>query len=96
MEANSITYARFDIVKLLTTRNVNYLSAPPGTKVSPHGTWQVAGAVGDDLLCVKGSATIRIPASDVLKVVGYDLEPLYKQLGRLSDGEGPEGPSESV
>ena len=91
MESSGIKYARFDQVKLLTTRNVTYLSAPPGSKVSPHGTWQVAGAIDNELLLVKNDVTIRIPVTDVLKVVRYDLESLYAKLGRLSDGEGTEG-----
>ena len=80
---------RFDQVKLLTTRNVSYLSAPPITEVKPGGIWSVAAVVDvDKLLLVKNNVTIRIPAADVLKIADYSLEKITKRLGRLSRGEG--------
>lgn len=79
---------RFDQVKLLTTQNVSYLSAPPGTSVSPQGLWSVVSIVNDnELLLAQKSALIRIPAADVLLVAGYNLDELTKNLGRLSRGK---------
>lgn len=87
-----IEFRQFDQVQLRTTRNVKYLSAPPGIQVSPKGIWSVAGviAVGDthDLLVVKQGATIRIPAGDVLKVAAYDINAITAPLGRMTDGQG--------
>jgi len=78
---------RFDQVRLLTVRNVSYLSASPGSKVLPQGVWSVTAIVGDnDLLLAKDNAIIRIPAVDVLVVSDYDLRSLTDILGRLSDG----------
>jgi hypothetical protein len=79
---------RFDQVKILTTKNVKYLSAPPGTKTTPLGMWSVVAAVGQDVLLAQKSTIILIPATDVLKVLSYGLESVIKNLGRLSDGEG--------
>jgi hypothetical protein len=79
---------RFDQVKLLTTKNVAYLSAPPGTDVSPQGLWSVVSAIdGDELLLAQKSALIRIPAADVLLVAGYKLDKLTEKLGSLSRGK---------
>jgi hypothetical protein len=78
---------RFDQVKILTTKNVSYLSAPPNTKVSPKGMWSVSSVVDGDLLLVKQSTLIRIPASDVLLVIGYDIQKITKNLGKLSHGK---------
>ena len=83
-----VRFQRFDQVNLRTTKNVKYLSAPPGTKVAPDGAWSVVAVVGDDLLVVKRTAIIRIPATDVLKVASYDINEITKPFGRFTDGEG--------
>ncbi len=78
---------RFDQVRLLTIKNVSYLSAPPKTQVSPQGVWSVAAIVNDsELMLAKDNAIIRIPAADVLVISDYDLDGLNSILGRLSDG----------
>lgn len=86
-----VRIGRFDQVKLLTTKNVSYLSAPPETSISPQGLWSVVSIVANnELLLAQKSALIRIPAADVLLVAGYDVDELTKNLGRLSRGEGKE------
>jgi hypothetical protein len=87
-----VRFQQFDQVRLRTTKNVKYLSAPPDTVVSPKGIWSVAAVVkvedAYDLLLVKNSVTIRIPAVDVLKTVAYDIAEITHQLGRFTDGKG--------
>jgi hypothetical protein len=65
--------SRFDQVVLRTTKNVTYLSAPPGTNITPDGKWSVAGVIDNDLLIVKNSTTIRIPIADVIKIRDHDV-----------------------
>lgn len=87
---------RFDQVRLLTTQNVSYLSAPPGTQVSPQGLWSVVSIVAEnELLLAQKSALIRIPATDVLLVAGYNVEKVTENLGRLSRGKAKEGSNSS-
>ena len=84
--------ARFDQVKILTTKNVTYLSAPLGNKVSPTGLWSVTAIIGEnELLLAKQSAVIRIPATDVLITASYSIEKITKNFGRLSRGESEKG-----
>ncbi len=78
---------RFDQVKILTTKNVKYLSAPPGSEITPYGIWSIIAAVDKDVLLAKNSIIIRIPSTDVLKIMSYDLETMTKNFGRLSRGE---------
>ena len=80
---NKITLKRFDQVRILTTKNVSYLSATPGSTVSPKGLWQVSGSVDGDLLLVKNNIVIRIPPTDVLKVIEYDLKILTGKFGKF-------------
>jgi hypothetical protein len=86
-EFEKIRFSQFDQVRLLTTKNVKYLSQPTGTTVSPHGIWTIAAAVeGDELLVTKEGAIIRIPISDVLKVAEHKLDQILSTLGRLTNG----------
>jgi hypothetical protein len=82
-----IKISRFDQVRLLSTKNIKYLSAPPGTKIDPHGTWSVAAVVGDELLLVKNNVVVKVPVPDVLRIASYDISHLLSRLGRLSRGK---------
>ena len=62
-----------------------YLHAPPGEEVLPDGLWQVSAMISNDLLLVKNNITIRIPATDVLKVFDYDIDTITAHFGRLSE-----------
>lgn len=79
--------SRFDQVRIITTKNVTYLSAPPEFDISPKGVWSVSAIVNDDeLLCVRNSIIIKIPAVDVLKIVEYDISSVTKDFGSLFYG----------
>lgn len=95
-------FSRFDQVTIITTSNVKYLSAPAGTDgvgtaggtmISPKGLWQVSAAINNDLLLVKNNIVIRIPASDVLKFVEYDLNAITSNFGKLRNVEEETGQS---
>lgn len=84
----SIKIYPLDRVQLLTTKRVNYLSAPPDVDVDPHGIWVVACNFGPDLLLTKGKIAIRIPFTDVVKVGTYDLTAsLEKDLRKARNGK---------
>jgi hypothetical protein len=89
--ADTIEYNQGDLVRLLTTKHVSYLSHPPDETITPEGTWLVAGGVAGDLLLTKGSATIRIPGADVQMYMKRDRSQLNAQLDdqlrRVLDGE---------
>lgn len=79
---------RFDQVRIITTKNVSYVSAPPGTNISPKGLWSVISIVAvNELLLAQKSVLIRVPATDVLLVAGYDVRKITQNLGKLSHGE---------
>jgi hypothetical protein len=79
-------FNRFDQVQIRTSRNVKYLSALPGTNISPKGVWSVIGVVADsELMITKDNVIVRIPCSDVLKVADYNLFDIESTLGRLLD-----------
>jgi|TARA_R110000751_G_scaffold23590_4_gene65170 hypothetical protein len=79
---------RFDQVMLLTTQNVSFLSAPPGTKLSPKGVWSVTAVVGNnDLLLVKNKTTIKIPHVDVKIIAKHDLTKIDDIMKGLLHGK---------
>lgn len=77
-------YKRFDQVRLITTKNIKYLSAPPGSELKPDGIWSIVAIVEEELLLVKNSVIIRAPFSDVLKVAGYNKNDILQKLGKLT------------
>jgi len=84
----NVRIGRFDQVKLLTTKNIKYLSAIPGSEIDPSVIWSVSSIIGEnELLCVHNSIIIRVPASDVLKLADYSVDYITRQFGRLSYGE---------
>jgi len=56
---------QLDVVRLITTKHVRYLSAPSGVPLDPHGPWSVVGNIGRDLLVCKGGILCKIPVVDV-------------------------------
>lgn len=57
---------QFDRVKIRTTKNIKYLSSPPGTMPSPHGFWSVVGNCGRDLVISKNGAICKVPINDII------------------------------
>jgi len=76
------TYEQFDMVALLTTRNVNWMIDLPGHTPDPKGVWSVVCAFPSTgtLLVQKGNALAKVPASDVTKLANYDLKKVFKAL----------------
>lgn len=73
-----------DIIQLITTRNVYYISAPPGKVVNPQGNWIVTGFVDRDVIAAKEGTIIRVPLKDVRRVARYSMDELFSQLKKAS------------
>jgi len=67
---------QLDIVHIVTTKNVRYVSGPPGAIPNPNQNWTVAGNIGTDLLLTAGGVVTRVPVSDVRKIADYNPEAL--------------------
>lgn len=94
MAEDKIKLSRFDRVKLLTIKNLCYISCEGDpSQISTGGIWIVLGLVQDSILLGKGSTLIRLPTQDVLKVFDYEdtMKSLYDTLGRVYEsGQGQE------
>ena len=71
---------QFDIVQIITTKRIRYLSAPPGSASSPQGDWNVVGMVGPEVVAAKNDTLVRIPLQDVRKVGSYNLNDFLREL----------------
>ena len=80
-------FKQFDMVQLITTKNITYRSGPPHANVSPHGSWSVIGNIGEELILSKDATVIKVPYQDVRKVASYDID---KLLG-ASNGKKDQG-----
>lgn len=75
---------QLDNIELLTTKNISYLSAPPGNSPSPHGIWSVIGIIeGGDVLACKDKAIIRVPLKDIKKVQSYSIDAIKEKLKKV-------------
>lgn len=73
-------FKQLDIVSIVTTKGIKYLSGPEGHATNPHGNWSIVGFVGSDAVLAKESTLIKVPLSDLKKVAAYNPEKFLKQL----------------
>jgi len=78
-------FNQFDVVRLLTVRNIRFVSGPAGRITSPQGEWSVVGFVDGEALLAKQTTIIRVPVTDITIVARYDLSQLSEQFKNVSN-----------
>lgn len=73
-------FNQLDIVQILTTKRIRYLSGPEGHVTSPQGNWSIVGFVGSEAVLAKENTLIRIPLTDIQKIASYDTKGFIDQL----------------
>ena len=71
---------QFDIVQIITTKQIKYLSGPQGHASGPNGNWSIVGFVGNDAILAKESTLVRVPLTDIRQVGGYNIDKLLDRL----------------
>jgi hypothetical protein len=83
---------QFDLVEILSAKNIRFVSGPPGKPAKPQGLWSVVGFIGSDIVIAKDETVVRAPLSAVSKVASFntDIEQLKrtKRLKEDMDGAG--------
>lgn len=74
------TLNQFDVVRLVHTRNVKYLSGPSGRATAPKGDWTIVGFVDGDCLLAKQSTIIRVPPADIVLIASYNMQAFGNKL----------------
>lgn len=78
-----------DIIQLITTKNVKYLSSPAGKATTPQGNWIVTGFVNNEVIATKEGTIIKAPISDIKKVASYSINELLNNLKKVSLNSDP-------
>lgn len=81
MEYNTLN--QFDVVRLVHTKNVTYLSGPPGRATAPKGDWTIVGFVDGDCILAKQSTLVRVPPADIIMIGSYSTQTFSKKLSEV-------------
>ena len=73
---------QYDIVQIITTKNIRYLSGPTGMTTDPHGNWSVVGFIKADALVAKDSTLVRVPVVDLRKVASMSTVKFYDEISQ--------------
>lgn len=73
-------FKQLDIVQIMTTKGIKYLSGPEGHTTTPHGHWSIVGFVGSEAVLSKENTLVKVPLSDIQKVASYSVEGFIEQL----------------
>lgn len=81
------SFERFDLVSVSTTRNVKWMVDLPGRVTDPNGLWSIVCTFpkSGQLLLQKGTALIKIPASDVRKTANYEIGQVINKLDNTNE-----------
>lgn len=74
---------RFDLIRIITVKNVVWVSGPTGRPASPKDEWSVIGHIGDVLYIAKDETIAQIPVKDVMKVADYSLEKALEGIKKV-------------
>jgi len=69
-----------DIVQIITTKKIRYVSGPPGQATNPNGNWTIVGFSGVEAIIAKESTLVKVPIQDIRKIASFNIDTFYKQL----------------
>lgn len=74
-------YQLFDLVYILSTKDVSWLSAPRGSPSSPKGYWCITAIRRDGkFVLTKEDTTIITTMANIKKVANYDLQRVFNKI----------------
>ena len=80
-------FKKFDVVQILSVKNVKFVSGPKNRPASPHGNWSVVGFVKSDLMLAKDSTIALVPPDAVRKIAAYDLDGFLNNQKGIGHGQ---------
>lgn len=75
-------FKQYDIVQIITTKRIKYLSGQSGQSPSPHGNWSIVGFIESDAMIAKESTLVRVPISDIRKVASLNISSFEEILSK--------------
>ena len=73
---------QYDIVQIITTKRINYLSGPAGQSTSPNGNWSIVGFIGKDTIIAKEDTLARVPIGDLRKIASLSTESFMNEVSK--------------
>lgn len=73
-------FKQFDIVQIITTKGIKYLSGPPGHTATPHHNWSIVGFVGSEAVLARESTLVRVPLTDIRKIGDFSITNLLQKM----------------
>ena len=75
----------FDTVYILSTKEVTWLSGPPGKPATPNGYWYIVAIRGDGKIVLSKDETVIVTdMMNIRKVGSYDLDKVFKKLENIT------------
>jgi len=74
---------QFDVVQILRTKNIRFLSGPRNRAALPHGNWSVVGFMGVDVVLAKQNTIVVAPVTDIRRIAAYDLVNFMRQVKQV-------------
>ena len=72
---------QFDVVQIVTTKRIKYLSGPAGQAATPNGNWTIIGFVDSEALLSKDQTLCRVPIIDIREVGSIrDPQTLWEEI----------------
>lgn len=74
-------YQQFDLVHILSTKKISWLSGPAGKPAKPKGLWSIVAFRPDGkILLSKDETIILTDIMNIRKAGTYDLNEVFKSL----------------
>lgn len=75
----------FDVVYILSTKEVTWLSGPQGKPAKPDGYWYIVAIRGDGKIVLSKDETVIVTdMMNIRKVGSYDLDKVFKKLENIT------------
>lgn len=62
---------QFDIVRIISAKNIKFVSGPRGRAATPDGDWSIVAIVGYDVMIAKDETIVRAPLNAIRLVASY-------------------------
>jgi len=75
----------FDVVYILSTKGIVWLSGPQGNPAKPDGYWYIVAIRGDGKIVLSKDETIIVTdIMNIRKVGSYDLDKVFKKIENVT------------
>lgn len=73
---------QYDIVQIITTKGIKYVSGPPGQPSNPNGNWSIVGFIDGEALIAKDSTLAKVPIKDLRKIGTLDIDHILQEISK--------------